>query len=246
MKIADLNVTKEWKSLNELLDSEKLKGINSLKIYHLQNTLSFPIYYIESETKPSKDEVGTVLLGGACAKYATTEGKELFLCHHLAGHIGGPKELPVILHDNSPIHNCVALGSYEPEVSEDNDCLTKEQAQIEFDKKANKTDLDKKADKADLSDKANNLSLEALVSRLSLLEDKVSDIAKANIEPVIAEKGQALPEMKDETKDYSISGTVSKSANVTGKSVTLNNATITDGARLTVVASDVELGRVTL
>ena len=359
MKIADLNVTKEWKSLNELLGDEKLKGVDSLKVYHLQNTLSFPIYYVEAETKPSIDELGAVLLGGACAKYAVTEGKELFLCHHLAGHIGEPKELPVILHDNSPIHNCVALGSYEPEVSEDNDYITKEQAQIEFSKKADKSELELKANKSDLeqkankselelkankselkakpdavinnadgiarlfnetsgggaqfdntkkntlsfvgvnngndgvfvqiyskdkktnagarlnvspagiyytngktnasydasnevaikanlSDKADSLSLEALVSRLSLLEDKVSNMAKANVEPIIAEKGQALPEMKDETKDYSISGTVSKSATVTGKSVTLNNATITDGARLTVVASDVELKSATI
>ena len=241
MKIADLNVTKEWQSLNELLANEKIKGIDSLKNYHLKNILSFPIQYIEAETKPSADEKGTILLGGACAGYAKTEGKELFLRHCLVGNYGDPAELPVALHDNTPLHHCVALGSYSPEASEDDTYLTREQAQVEFDKKADKTELNKKADKSELNDKADNIAVDALVARLGALEDRVSIMAKSNIEPVIAEVGQPLPEMKDDTKDYVISGAVSKSGNIVGKSVTLDSVAVTNGARLSLSASDVEL-----
>ena len=60
----------------------------------------------------------------------------------------------------------------------------------------------------------------AISTRLNILEDKVSSLKKTNTE-VVAATGKV--EMKDATKDYIVSGTITSAASTTVKSVEMKN-----------------------
>lgn len=160
MKIADLKVTKDWKSLEELVKDSKVPGakIDPAKNYHLKNLLNYPIYYVEKASDPEAEEQGEVILGGGCAGYAEKEGTKLYLKHNLVDVFPAPEFLPVALHDNATSHNCIPLGDYLPEASEEDNYITKEQLQSELTKKADISAVNTKADKTYVD---NQLALKA-------------------------------------------------------------------------------------
>lgn len=79
----------------------------------------------------------------------------------------------------------------------------------------------------------------SVISRLNQLEDKLSQINKTNIEPVVIE-GTPSKELDDQSKDYKISGnfTSGTSINISGKSVQISNTEITDNTRLSTIAKE--------
>jgi hypothetical protein len=115
--------------------------------------------------------------------------------------------------------------------------------------KANASDLTKLSDalddKAEASDlvtvksiaDASDAAVTSALSRLGLVEDRISALSKTNTEPVAAESGTALA-LSDTTKDYIVSGEIDQTATITGKSVTLKSATLSNNARLKVSATD--------
>jgi hypothetical protein len=115
--------------------------------------------------------------------------------------------------------------------------------------KANASDLTKLSDalddKAETSDlvtvksiaDASDAAVTSALSRLGLVEDRLSALSKTNTEPVAAESGTALA-LSDTTKDYIVSGEIDQTATITGKSVTLKSATLSNNARLKVSATD--------
>lgn len=79
----------------------------------------------------------------------------------------------------------------------------------------------------------------SVISRLNQLEDKLSQINKTNIEPVVIERTPSK-ELDDQSKDYKISGnfTSGTSINISGKSVQISNTEITDNTRLSTIAKE--------
>lgn len=71
-----------------------------------------------------------------------------------------------------------------------------------------------------------NADIAAIQSKLNILEDKVSSLSKTNTE-VISVQPDAPVVLNDNTKDYIISGDITKSASVTAKSIELKNSEVT-------------------
>lgn len=84
-----------------------------------------------------------------------------------------------------------------------------------------------------------------LASKIAVLEEKLEKLSKTAIENIEL-NGESEATFSDETKDYIISGEETKSTSISGKTVKLDNLTISNNARTTINASDVELKNVNI
>lgn len=92
-----------------------------------------------------------------------------------------------------------------------------------------------------LSDFENiNNIVNSLSTNVKMLQMKLDTINKSNIE-IIEITNDVIPEMVDAKKDYIISGNINTTANISGKSIELNNVSITNDARLKLNANDIEI-----
>ena len=92
-----------------------------------------------------------------------------------------------------------------------------------------------------LSDFENiNDIVNSLSTNVKMLQMKLDAINKSNIE-IIEITNDVIPEMVDAKKDYIISGNINTTANISGKSIELNNVSITNDARLKLNANDIEI-----
>ena len=92
-----------------------------------------------------------------------------------------------------------------------------------------------------LSDFENiNNIVNSLSTNVKMLQMKLDAINKSNIE-IIEITNDVIPEMVDAKKDYIISGNINTTANISGKSIELNNVSITNDARLKLNANDIEI-----
>ena len=92
-----------------------------------------------------------------------------------------------------------------------------------------------------LSDFENiNDIVNSLSTNVKMLQMKLDAINKSNIE-IIEITNDVIPEMVDVKKDYIISGNINMTANISGKSIELNNVSITNDARLKLNANDIEI-----
>ena len=92
-----------------------------------------------------------------------------------------------------------------------------------------------------LSDFENiNDIVNSLSTNVKMLQMKLDAINKSNIE-IIEITNDMIPEMVDAKKDYIISGNINTTANISGKSIELNNVSITNDARLKLNANDIEI-----
>ena len=80
-------------------------------------------------------------------------------------------------------------------------------------------------------------SAESALTRLTALEERVSQLSKTSIEPVTIETTEPTT-LSDTTKDYVISGNVAATLSATGKSVDLKDVTVTNDARVKVSAAE--------
>ena len=80
----------------------------------------------------------------------------------------------------------------------------------------------------------------SLSTNVKMLQMKLDTINKSNIE-IIEITNDVIPEMADAKKDYIISGNINTTANISGKSIELNNVSITNDARLKLNANDIEI-----
>lgn len=81
-------------------------------------------------------------------------------------------------------------------------------------------------------------TLEALNATVQILQSKVDVLTKTNTE-VVSVDGSA-DELKDSSKDYIVSGSINKNAEIVGKSISLKSIKVSDNARLKLNAGDVE------
>lgn len=92
-----------------------------------------------------------------------------------------------------------------------------------------------------LSDFENiNNIVNSLSTNVKMLQMKLDAINKSNIE-IIEITNDVIPEMADAKKDYIISGNINTTTNISGKSIELNNVSITNDARLKLNANDIEI-----
>lgn len=91
------------------------------------------------------------------------------------------------------------------------------------------------SDFENINDVVNSLS-----TNVKMLQMKLDAINKSNIE-IIEITNDVIPEMVDAKKDYIISGNINTTANISGKSIELNNVSITNDARLKLNANDIEI-----
>lgn len=79
----------------------------------------------------------------------------------------------------------------------------------------------------------------SLLSRISQLEDRISNINKTNIEPIVIE-GTPTEEYTDSTKDYQVSGVMTSGTpvSISGKSVSVDNISLSNDTRLKLKASE--------
>lgn len=97
-----------------------------------------------------------------------------------------------------------------------------------------------------LSDFENiNNIVNSLSTNVKMLQMKLDAINKSNIE-IIEITNDVIPEMADAKKDYIISGNINTTANISGKSIELNNVSITNDARLKLNANDIEINDLNL
>lgn len=130
---------------------------------------------------------------------------------------------------------------------------TKEEMSADLALKANKDDvelsisglntsLESKADKSELSSVKETAtsasgSAESALTRLSALEERVSQLSKTSIEPVSIDTTEPTT-LSDTTKDYVVSGNVVATVKATGKSVDLKNVEVSNDARVKLSATD--------
>jgi hypothetical protein len=81
-------------------------------------------------------------------------------------------------------------------------------------------------------------TLEALNATVQILQSKVDVLTKTNTE-VVSVDGSA-GELKDSSKDYIVSGSINKNAEIVGESISLKSIKVSDNARLKLNAGDVE------
>lgn len=90
------------------------------------------------------------------------------------------------------------------------------------------------ATKVDLS--SNIASVEYLSSLVSVLEGKISDLKKGG--NILIETLDNVTALTDSTQNYILSGNLTETSTISGKSVEIKDATVTDGARLNLNASE--------
>lgn len=81
-------------------------------------------------------------------------------------------------------------------------------------------------------------TLEALNATVQILQSKVDVLTKTNIEVVNVDSSAG--ELKDSSKDYIVSGSINKNAEIVGKSISLKSIKVSDNARFKLNAGDVE------
>ena len=84
-----------------------------------------------------------------------------------------------------------------------------------------------------------------LTSKIAVLEEKLEKLSKTAVENVEL-NGESEATFSGESKDYIISGSETKSTTIVGKTVKLDNLTITNNARTNIISNDVELKGVKL
>lgn len=164
---------------------------------------------------------------------------------------------------NSAISSAVALKANSADV------YTKSEVDAELTKKLDATaytptDLSEYAKTADVTSainnavsvKANTADVEAsqnaqdalivskadansVLSRIQMLEEKIASLSKTNVESVNV--SESTENLNDSAKDYVLNGNATSTLSVTGKSVTLSNANVSNDARVKINAGDVEI-----
>lgn len=124
---------------------------------------------------------------------------------------------------------------------QDNINLKASQSDLEAYMSATDTKVSELEEKiGNVSTKVSGLSntLEALNATVQILQSKVDVLTKTNTE-VVSVDGSA-GELKDSSKDYIVSGSINKNAEIVGKSISLKSIKVSDNARLKLNAGDVE------
>lgn len=80
-------------------------------------------------------------------------------------------------------------------------------------------------------------TIDSLVALVQILNDKVEKLSKTDIEVVDGTDAS----LNDTTKDYVVVGDIAQTSSITAKSVTIKNSSISDNARLSINAGDVEV-----
>lgn len=80
-------------------------------------------------------------------------------------------------------------------------------------------------------------TIDSLVALVQILNDKVEKLSKTDIEVVDGTDAS----LNDTTKDYVVVGDITQTSSITAKSVTIKNSSISDNARLSINAGDVEV-----
>lgn len=80
-------------------------------------------------------------------------------------------------------------------------------------------------------------TIDSLVALVQILNDKVEKLSKTDIEVVDGTDAS----LNDTTKDYVVVGNIAQTSSITAKSVTIKNSSISDNARLSINAGDVEV-----
>lgn len=80
-------------------------------------------------------------------------------------------------------------------------------------------------------------TIDSLAALVQILNDKVEKLSKTNIEVVDGTDAS----LNDTTKDYVVVGDIAQTSSITAKSVTIKNSSISDNARLSINAGDVEV-----
>lgn len=80
-------------------------------------------------------------------------------------------------------------------------------------------------------------TIDSLTALVQILNDKVEKLSKTDIEVVDGTDAS----LNDTTKDYVVVGDIAQTSSITAKSVTIKNSSISDNARLSINAGDVEV-----
>lgn len=80
-------------------------------------------------------------------------------------------------------------------------------------------------------------TIDSLAALVQILNDKVEKLSKTDIEVVDGTDAS----LNDTTKDYVVVGDITQTSSITAKSVTIKNGSISDNARLSINAGDVEV-----
>lgn len=96
------------------------------------------------------------------------------------------------------------------------------------------------ATKDDIDNKADNNQLEALLTRIQQLEDRIIILNRTNTQPILATE-TTPPILTDMSKDYVVQGVISNPATMKGKSITLNNIDIKNGAKIITYTKDLNI-----
>lgn len=80
-------------------------------------------------------------------------------------------------------------------------------------------------------------TIDSLAALVQILNDKVEKLSKTDIEVVDGTNAS----LNDTTKDYVVVGDIAQTSSITAKSVTIKNSSISDNARLSINAGDVEV-----
>lgn len=80
-------------------------------------------------------------------------------------------------------------------------------------------------------------TIDSLAALVQILNDKVEKLSKTDIEVVDGTDDS----LNDTTKDYVVVGDIAQTSSITAKSVTIKNSSISDNARLSINAGDVEV-----
>lgn len=80
-------------------------------------------------------------------------------------------------------------------------------------------------------------TIDSLAALVQILNDKVEKLYKTDIEVVDGTDAS----LNDTTKDYVVVGDIAQTSSITAKSVTIKNSSISDNARLSINAGDVEV-----
>lgn len=80
-------------------------------------------------------------------------------------------------------------------------------------------------------------TIDSLAALVQILNDKVEKFSKTDIEVVDGTDAS----LNDTTKDYVVVGDIAQTSSITAKSVTIKNSSISDNARLSINAGDVEV-----
>lgn len=110
--------------------------------------------------------------------------------------------------------------------------------------KANAVDVYTKAEVDESQNAQDNVIItkadaNSVLSRIQMLEEKIAALSKTNIETV--DVASSTETLNDSSKDYILNGDATSTLTVTGKSVTVADATVSSDARVKIVADDVEI-----